>query len=151
MLEFQKIRWKNFLSTGNAFTEVVLNEHRTVLILGKNGAGKSTLLDAITYALFGKPFRNINKPQLHNSITRKGLLVELEMKINGIPYLIRRGDRPGVFEVYQDGKLLNQNAKAKEYQEVLEKQIIKCNYKSFCQIVILGSATYSPFMGLPAG
>jgi DNA repair exonuclease SbcCD ATPase subunit len=151
MLEFQQVRWKNFLSTGNQFTEVILNGHKTTLIVGKNGAGKSTLLDAITYALFGKPFRNINKPQLHNSITRKGLLVELEMKINGIPYLIRRGDRPGVFEVIQDGKLLNQNAKAKEYQDTLEKQIIKCNFKSFCQIVILGSATYSPFMGLPAG
>jgi DNA repair exonuclease SbcCD ATPase subunit len=151
MLEFQQVRWKNFLSTGNQFTEVILNGHKTTLIVGKNGAGKSTLLDAITYALFGKPFRNINKPQLHNSITRKGLLVELEMKINGIPYLIRRGDRPGVFEVIQDGKLLNQNAKAKEYQDTLEKQIIKCNFKSFCQIVILGSATYSPFMALPAG
>lgn len=111
----------------------------------------STFLDALTYALFGKPFRKVNKPQLHNSITRKGLLVEVEMKINGVPFLIRRGDRPGIFEVIQDGKLLNQNAKNVEYQEVLEKQIIKCNYKSFCQIVILGSATYQPFMGLPAG
>jgi DNA repair exonuclease SbcCD ATPase subunit len=151
MLEFQKIRWRNMLSTGNQWTELDLNTHRTNLIIGKNGAGKSTLLDAITYALFGKPFRRINKPQLHNSITRKGLLVELELKINGIPYLIRRGDRPGIFEVWQDGKLLNQNAKATEYQETLEKQIIKCNFKSFCQIVILGSATYQPFMALPAG
>lgn len=151
MLEFQKIRWKNFLSTGNQFTEVDLNAYRSTLIVGKNGAGKSTMLDAITYALFGKPFRNINKPQLHNSVTRKGLLVECELKISGVPYKIRRGDRPGVFEVYQDGKLLNQNAKASEYQDVLEKQIIKCNFKSFCQIVILGSATYRPFMGLPAG
>jgi DNA repair exonuclease SbcCD ATPase subunit len=151
MLLFETVRWRNFLSTGNQFTEVVLNKDRTTLIVGVNGAGKSTLLDAITYALFGKPFRNINKPQLHNSITKKGLLVELELKINGIPYRIRRGDRPGIFEVYQDGKLLNQNAKSREYQETLEKQIIKCNFKSFCQIVILGSATYSPFMGLPAG
>jgi DNA repair exonuclease SbcCD ATPase subunit len=151
MLEFQRVRWKNFLSTGNQWTEIVLNKDRTTLIVGKNGAGKSTLLDAITYALFGKPFRNINKPQLHNSITRKGLLVECELKISGVPYLIRRGDRPGIFEVFQDGKLLNQNAKAKEYQETLEKQIIKCNFKSFCQIVILGSATYQPFMALPAG
>jgi DNA repair exonuclease SbcCD ATPase subunit len=151
MLEFEKIRWKNFLSTGNQWTEVQLNRHRTTLIVGKNGAGKSTLLDAITYALFGKPFRKINKPQLHNSITRKGLLVECELKINGVPYVLRRGDRPGIFEVWQDGKLLNQNAKNTEYQETLEKQIIKCNFKSFCQIVILGSATYSPFMGLPAG
>lgn len=151
MLEFQKIRWKNMLSTGNQFTEVELNTNRTTLIVGKNGAGKSTLLDAITYALFGKPFRNINKPQLHNSITRKGLLVELELKISGVQYLIKRGDRPGIFQVFQDGKLLNQNAKNTEYQETLEKQIIKCNFKSFCQIVILGSATYMPFMALPAG
>jgi len=151
LLEFQTIRWKNFLSTGNSWTELQLNRHRTTLIVGKNGAGKSTLLDAITYALFGKPFRKINKPQLHNSITRKGLLVECELKISGIPYIIRRGDRPGIFEVFQDGKLLNQNAKNTEYQETLEKQIIKCNYKSFCQIVILGSATYQPFMALPAG
>lgn len=151
MLEFQKVRWKNFLSTGNNFTEIDLNRHSTTLIVGKNGAGKSTMLDAITYALFGKPFRKINKPQLHNSITRKGLMVELELKINGIPYIIKRGDRPGIFKVYQDGKLLNQNAKNTEYQDVLEKQIIKCNFKSFCQIVILGSATYQPFMALPAG
>lgn len=151
MLLFQKVRWKNFLSTGNAWTEIQLDRHSTTLIVGKNGAGKSTLLDAITYALFGKPFRKINKPQLHNSITRKGLLVELELLINGVPYKIRRGDRPGIFEVWQDGKLLNQNAKNTEYQETLEKQIIKCNFKSFCQIVILGSATYQPFMGLPAG
>lgn len=151
MLEFKKIRWKNFLSTGNQWTEVDLSKSRTTLIIGKNGAGKSTLLDAITYALFGRPFRKINKPQLHNSITRKGLLVECELNINGVPYLIRRGDRPGIFEVWQDGKLLNQNAKNTEYQETLEKQIIKCNFKSFCQIVILGSATYQPFMALPAG
>lgn len=151
MLHFEKVRWKNFLSTGNQWTELDLDRHATTLIVGKNGAGKSTLLDAITYALFGKPFRKINKPQLHNSVTRKGLLVEIEMKISGVPYKIRRGDRPGVFAVYQDGKLLNQNAKNAEYQEVLEKQIIKCNFKSFCQIVIVGSATYQPFMGLPAG
>ena len=151
MLHFEKVRWKNFLSTGNQWTEIDLNRHSTTLIVGKNGAGKSTLLDAITYALFGKPFRKINKPQLHNSVTRKGLLVEIEMKISGVPYKIRRGDRPGVFEVIQDGKLLNQNAKNTEYQEVLEKQIIKCNFKSFCQIVIVGSATYQPFMALPAG
>jgi DNA repair exonuclease SbcCD ATPase subunit len=151
MLEFERIRWRNFLSTGNQWTEVQLNRHRTTLIVGKNGAGKSTLLDAVTYALFGKPFRRINKPQLHNSITRKGLLVECELKINGVPYVIKRGDRPGIFEVWQDGVLLNQNAKNTEYQETLEKQIIKCNFKSFCQIVILGSATYQPFMALPAG
>ena len=151
MLQFEKVRWKNFLSTGNQWTEIDLNRHATTLIVGKNGAGKSTLLDAITYALFGKPFRKINKPQLHNSVTRKGLLVEIEMKISGTPYKIIRGDRPGKFEVYQNGKLLNQNAKNTEYQDVLEKQIIKCNFKSFCQIVIVGSATYQPFMGLPAG
>jgi DNA repair exonuclease SbcCD ATPase subunit len=151
MLLFEKVRWRNFLSTGNQWTEIDLNRHSTTLIVGKNGAGKSTLLDAITYALFGKPFRKINKPQLHNSVTRKGLLVEIEMKISGVPYKIRRGDRPGIFEVIQNGKLLNQNAKNTEYQEVLEKQIIKCNFKSFCQIVIVGSATYQPFMALPAG
>jgi DNA repair exonuclease SbcCD ATPase subunit len=150
MIIFKKLRWKNFLSTGNIFTELELNSNGNTLIVGENGAGKSTLLDALSFGLFGKPFRKINKPQLLNSITQKQLLVEIEFSINKNEYKIVRGMKPNVFEVYKDNKLLNQSAEMKDYQEVLENQIIKVNHKSFCQVVVLGSATFQPFMQLTA-
>jgi DNA repair exonuclease SbcCD ATPase subunit len=150
MINFRRIRWKNVLSTGNIFTEVDLSTGGTTLIVGENGAGKSTILDAITFALFGKTFRNINKPQLLNSITRKELVVEIEFTIQSNQYKIVRGMKPGIFEVYCNGSLLNQSAEMRDYQEVLEKNILKINYKSFCQVVILGSASFVPFMQLPA-
>lgn len=148
---FKKLRWKNFLSTGNVFTEIDLVAKDTTLIIGQNGAGKSTILDAVTFGLFGKPFRKINKPQLVNSITQKNLLVEVEFNIGTNQYKIVRGMKPTVFEVYQNDKLLNQSAEIKDYQEILEKQILKFNQKSFSQVVILGSATFQPFMQLPSG
>lgn len=151
MIIFKKLRWKNFLSTGNVFTEINLNEHNTTLIVGENGAGKSTMLDALSFALFGKAFRKINKPQLLNSITQKGLIVEVEFSIGLNNYKIIRGIKPVVFEVYQNDKLTNQTAEMKDYQEILEKQIIKVNHKSFSQVVVLGSATFQPFMQLPGG
>lgn len=151
MIIFKKLRWKNFLSTGNVFTEINLNEHNTTLIVGENGAGKSTMLDALSFALFGKAFRKINKPQLLNSITQKGLVVEVEFSIGINNYKIIRGIKPVVFEVYQNDKLTNQTAEMKDYQEILEKQIIKVNHKSFSQVVVLGSATFQPFMQLPGG
>ena len=146
-IAFRKIRWKNFLSTGNAFTEIVLNKGRTTLISGSNGAGKSTILDALVFGLYGKPFRKINKPQLMNSINQKDLLVEIEFGIATNSYLIRRGMKPNVFEIFRDGKLID---KTNDQQEELERNILKMNYKSFTQIVVLGSATYVPFMELQA-
>ena len=151
MIVFKKIRWKNFLSTGNIFTEIELNKSATTLIVGENGAGKSTLLDALSFALFNKPFRKINKPLLLNSITKKDLVVEIEFTIGSNNYKIVRGIKPNVFEVYQNGNLLNQSADSKDYQDILEKQILKINFKSFCQVVVLGSASFVPFMSLPAG
>jgi len=148
MINFKTIRWKNFLSTGNAFTEVSLNRSSSTLILGDNGSGKSTLLDAITFALFNKPFRNISKPQLVNSINRKAMLVEVEFQIGTKEYLIRRGSNPGVFEIEIDGEMVDQNASVRDYQKHLEENILKLNYKSFTQIVILGSASFTPFMQL---
>jgi len=150
MIYFKKIRWKNLLSTGNVFTELDLCTNPTTLIVGTNGAGKSTILDALSFALFGKPFRKINKPQLLNTITQKNMVVELEFSIGTTEYKIVRGIKPAVFEVYQNGKLLNQSAESKDYQEILEKQIIKVNFKSFSQVVVLGSATFQPFMQLAA-
>lgn len=148
---FGKIRWKNLLSTGNSFTELDLSVPGTTLIVGENGAGKSTILDALTFALFGKPFRNINKPQLINSITNRDMLVELEFRIGKNSYIISRGMKPNIFEVYCNDVLLNQDAEMKDYQELLERKILKTNYKSFCQVVVLGSASFVPFMQLPAG
>lgn len=148
---FGKIRWKNLLSTGNSFTELDLSVPGTTLIVGENGAGKSTVLDALTFALFGKPFRNINKPQLINSITNRDMLVELEFRIGKNSYIISRGMKPNIFEVYCNDVLLNQDAEMKDYQELLERKILKTNYKSFCQVVVLGSASFVPFMQLPAG
>lgn len=150
-ISFGKIRWKNLLSTGNSFTELDLSTTGTTLIVGENGSGKSTVLDALTFALFGKPFRNINKPQLINSITNRELLVELEFNVGRNEYTIRRGLKPGVFEVYCNDVLLNQDAEMRDYQELLERKILKTNYKSFCQVVVLGSASFVPFMQLPAG
>lgn len=150
MITLKSIKWKNFLSTGNVFTEIQLNKHNNTLIVGENGAGKSTILDALTFALFGKPYRNINKPQLVNSINNKDCLVELLFSISDKEYLIRRGIKPNVFEIYVDGDLLNQSASSKDYQEILEKMIIKMNYKSFTQIVILGATSFTPFMQLSA-
>jgi len=150
MILFKKLRWKNLLSTGNVFTEIDLNTHNTVLIVGENGAGKSTILDALSFVLFSKSFRKINKPQLLNSITKKGLVVEVEFSIGGNEYKIVRGIKPGIFQVYQNDILMNQSADMKDYQEILEKQILKVNHKSFCQVVILGSATFQPFMQLTA-
>jgi len=151
MINFKFIRWKNILSTGNEFTEINLAEKGTTLIVGENGAGKSTLLDALTFALFGKTFRSINKPQLINSITKKDLVVEVEFRISKSSYKIVRGIRPNIFEVYCNDVLVNQNAEMKDYQEYLEQNVLKINYKSFCQVVILGSASFVPFMQLPAG
>lgn len=148
MILFKKLRWKNLLSTGNIFTEIELNKNNTNLIVGENGAGKSTILDALSFVLFGKPFRKVNKPQLLNSITQKNLVVEVEFSIGSSQYKIIRGIKPNVFEVWMNDNLLNQSAEMKDYQEVLEKQILKVNHKSFCQVVVLGSATYQPFMQL---
>jgi DNA repair exonuclease SbcCD ATPase subunit len=150
MILFKKLRWKNFLSTGNIFTEIDLNSNSTTLIVGENGSGKSTMLDALSFVLFGKPFRKINKPQLLNTITNKQLVVEVEFTIGQNNYKIVRGIKPNIFQVYQNDNLLNQSAETKDYQEILEKQIIKVNHKSFCQVVILGSATFQPFMQLTA-
>ena len=148
MIYFHKIRYKNLLSTGNSFTELDLSKNPTTLVIGQNGSGKSTFLDALSFALFGKPFRKINKPQLVNSINDKNMLVEVEFTIGTKNYIIKRGMKPNVFEIFQDGTLINQDAAKKDYQEVLEKTILKLNHKSFCQIVVLGSSTFVPFMQL---
>ena len=150
MIIFEKVRWKNFLSTGNWFTEIDFTRSPNTLIIGSNGSGKSTILDALTFGLFGKPFRKINKPQLPNSINEKECIVEIEFKVGKKEYKIIRGIKPNIFEIYQDGKLLNQDAASRDYQEVLEKNILKLNFKSFTQIVILGSASFTPFMQLSA-
>jgi DNA repair exonuclease SbcCD ATPase subunit len=151
MIVFDKLRWKNFLSYGNYWTELSLAKSEMTLIHGDNGAGKSTFLDALTFCLFGKPFRNINLPQLPNSINGKDCLVECEFSIGNTNYLIRRGMSPKVFEIHKDGSLLDQDSKSKDYQKMLEEQILKMSYKAFCQVVILGSTNYIPFMRLPAG
>ena len=150
MLIFKKISYSNFLSTGNVPNVIELNKHKSTLITGRNGEGKSTILCALTFALFGKPFRNINKGQLVNSINRKNCLVEIEFSTNGHDYVVKRGIKPNVFEIYCDGQLINAVAAARDYQSVLEQQILKLNYKTFTQVVILGSATFVPFMQLPA-
>jgi DNA repair exonuclease SbcCD ATPase subunit len=149
MIIFKSVEWKNFLSTGNTPNKVLLNKSSTTLIIGKNGEGKSTILDALCFALFGKPFRNINKGQLVNSINNKNCLVNIEFEINGREYKIIRGIKPHVFEIWINGELVNQDAAVRDYQKVLEQQILKLNYKTFTQVVILGSASFVPFMQLP--
>jgi DNA repair exonuclease SbcCD ATPase subunit len=148
MIVFKTARWKNVLSTGNVFTEVKLNAHHTTLVVGKNGHGKSTLLDVLTFALFGKPFRKINKGNLVNSINRKDCLVELEFSIGSREYLIRRGMNPGLFEIEIDGNPVNQDSVSRDYQKYLENNILKFNYRAFTQIAILGSKSFVPFMKL---
>jgi DNA repair exonuclease SbcCD ATPase subunit len=150
MILFQIIRWKNFLSTGAAFTEINFTKSTNTLIIGQNGAGKSTILDALCFGLFGKPFRKINKPQLLNSINARDAVVEIEFNIGQKRYKVIRGIKPNVFEIYLNDVLLNQDAASKDYQEILEKNILKLNYKSFTQVVILGSASFVPFMQLSA-
>lgn len=148
MIVFQSVRWKNFLSTGLNFTEINLTKSPNTLIIGNNGAGKSTILDALCFGLFGKPFRKINKPQLPNSINQSDCVVEIDFSIGKKQYKVIRGIKPNTFEVYCNGIMVDQDAKAKDYQEHLEKFILKLNYKSFTQVVILGSASFVPFMQL---
>ena len=150
-LLFKRLRWKNFLSTGNDWTEIDFTVVRTTLIVGSNGSGKSTMLDALCYALYGKPFRKINIPQLVNSINGKHLLVEVEFSTGGDDYVVRRGLKPNIFEVEKNGSLINQDASNRDYQDVLTKYVLKMNMKAFCQVVILGSASFVPFMQLSAG
>ena len=150
MIRFKTIKWKNFLSTGNQWTTINFENSATTLIIGTNGAGKSTVLDALTFVLFNKPFRKINKPQLVNSTNEKDCRVEIDFNVGTREYRVVRGIKPAVFEIYVDGKMLNQDAAAADQQKYLENNILKLNYKSFTQIVILGSSTFVPFMQLPA-
>jgi DNA repair exonuclease SbcCD ATPase subunit len=151
MIKFTKLRFKNFGSFGNNFTEIDFGKKGNYLVSGKNGDGKSfAFLDAITFGLFGVPFRNINIPQLVNSINKKNCVVEVEFDIGMTKYLVRRGLSPKIFEIHKDGKLIEQAAKTKEYQEYLEKSILKMGYKSFTQVVILGKSSFVPFMQLSA-
>ena len=149
MINFNKIRWKNFLSYGNHWTEVNLNQNKSTLVIGENGAGKSTVLDALTFVLYNKPFRKVTVQQLINSINDNHMEVEVEFSIGKNNYKVARGQKPRKFEVYSNGEMLNQEAHAKDYQEVLEKNILKLNHKSFCQVVVLGSSSFIPFMQLP--
>ena len=150
MILFKEIRYKNFLSSGNQFTNITLDTSKDTLIVGQNGAGKSTILDALTFSLFGKPFRKVNKPQLVNSVNERDCVVEIGFEIGTTKYKVVRGIKPNIFEIYRNGSKLNEDCDAKEQQQFLEKQILKLNYKSFTQIVILGSASFVPFMQLSA-
>jgi len=151
LLIFRTVTWRNFLSTGNATTTLNLDSNDSTLIVGKNGEGKSTMLDALTFALFGKPFRDVNKNQLINSINKKNCEVTVEFELNARSYKIIRGIKPNIFEIYCDGQLINQDAALKDYQKVLEQQILRLNYKTFTQVIILGSSSFVPFMQLPQG
>ena len=146
MIIFKKIRWKNFLSTGNQFIEVDLNKSNTTLIIGTNGSGKSTLLDAMTYVLFNRPFRIIKKEQMVNTVNNGDALVEIEFSIGTKEYKVRRGIKPNIFEIYCDDELINQDASSVDYQKILERNIMRLSYRSFVQVVILGSSSYEPFM-----
>ena len=150
MIVFNTVRWKNFLSTGNTFTEIDLTASPTTLIVGENGSGKSTLLDALTFVLYSKPFRKINKPQLVNTVNNTEMLVEVEFVVGSKEYMIRRGIKPNIFEIYVNGEMLDQDSTVRDYQERLEKYILKLNYKSFTQIIVLGSSSFQPFMQLSA-
>ena len=150
MIIFKYVRWKNFLSTGNNFIEIELDRNSTTLIIGENGAGKSTVLDALCFGLFGKPFRGINKPQLLNSVNNSNCVVEVEFEIGSKKLKVIRGIKPNIFEIYINGKMYNQDANARDYQKYLEQQILKLNWRSFTQVVILGSSTFIPFMQLKA-
>ena len=151
MITFKTLKWKNFLSTGNAFTEIDFTRSTSTLIVGENGSGKSTMLDALCFVLFNKPFRAINKPQLVNAVNDKALEVEIEFAVGTNEYKIRRGIKPNYFEIYCNAKMIDQDAALRDMQKYLEEAILKLNYKSFTQIVILGSASFTPFMQLPLG
>ena len=150
MIIFKKLTWKNFLSTGNKETTVYLNQDKSTLVVGANGAGKSTMLDALSFSLFGKPHRSINKPQLVNTINNKNCLVTVEFSVGGLEYKILRGMKPNIFEVYRNGQLLNQESHSRDYQKIIEQNILKLNHKSFHQVVVLGSSNFIPFMQLPS-
>jgi DNA repair exonuclease SbcCD ATPase subunit len=148
MIHFSKLRWKNFLSTGDTFIEILFDKNPTTLIIGENGSGKSTMLDALCFSLFGKPFRTIKKQQLINSINERGTVVEVEFNIGRKNFLVRRGIKPNIFDIHVDNEILEQNANVRDFQEFLEKHVLKLNYKSFTQIVVLGSSSFVPFMQL---
>ena len=150
MIIFEKIRWKNFLSTGNVFSEIDLTSARTNLIVGSNGAGKSTILDALTFSLFGKPFRKISKSMLINSINEKDCIAEIEFRIGKMEYKVVRGMKPTKLEIYCNGQAWNQQSSVNEQQKIFENTVLKMNFKSFTQIVVLGSSTFVPFMKLPS-
>ena len=150
MITFKSLKWKNFLSTGNNWSELDLNKHTTTLVVGNNGAGKSTLLDALSFALFGKAHRNISKPQLLNSINNKNCVVEVVFNVHGSDFRIVRGIKPNIFEIWKGDEMLNQSSHSKEYQKILEQNILKLTHKSFHQIVVLGSSSFIPFMQLSA-
>ena len=150
MIIFENLKWKNFLSTGNSYSSINFTKHKSNLIVGDNGSGKSTMLDALSFALFGKAHRNISKPQLVNTINNKDCVVAIEFAVSGSAYKVVRGIKPNKFEIWKDGTMINQSSHAKEYQKILEQNIIKLNHKSFHQIVVLGSSSFIPFMQLPA-
>ena len=148
MIRLKTVRWKNFLATGNRFIEVELDQKDMMLVVGKNGAGKSTLIDAITFSLFGKPFKKVNKGQLVNSVNERDTLTEIEFSVGTAEWKVRRGIKPNLFEIYHNDRLVNQDAKSMDYQKYLEEKVLKLNFKSFTQIVVLGSASFVPFMQL---
>ena len=150
MIRLKTVRWKNFLATGNRFIEVELDQKDMMLVVGKNGAGKSTLIDAITFSLFGKPFKKVNKGQLVNSVNERDTLTEIEFSVGTAEWKVRRGIKPNLFEIYHNDRLVNQDAKSMDYQKYLEEKVLKLNFKSFTQIVVLGSASFVPFMQLTA-
>ena len=150
MINFHYVRWKNFLSTGNTFTEITLDRNNTTLIVGENGAGKSTILDALCFGLFGKPFRVISKTQLINTVNDREAVVEVEFSIGTKQWKIVRGIKPNIFEIWCDGIMVNQEANSRDYQKFLEQSVLRLNYRSFTQVVILGSSTFIPFMQLKA-
>lgn len=151
MIRFKSVKWKNLLSTGNQWTTLDLDKTKLTLIVGQNGSGKTTILDAICFSLYNKPYRNINKPLLINSINKNDTLVEVTFAVNGNEFLVRRGMRPNVFDIIKNGEQLNKEANMVDFQDYLEKHVLKLNYKSFCQVVILGSTSFVPFMQLPTG